>query len=88
MKNWPVKDYWVRYDPATHRAKLWLSIANGPAPEVIKENLSAEDMAAIAVILASGGALYFEDGSIGVESKITPPLYSGLGLPDPNARLG
>jgi hypothetical protein len=71
MKNWPVRDYWVRYDPATHCAKIWLSIENDPAPEVIKENLSAEDMAAIAVILLGGGARYFEDGSIGVESTIT-----------------
>jgi|GEM_PF-6140217 len=83
MKNWPVKDYWVKYDPATHRAKIWLSIDSGPAPEVIKENLSAEDMAAIAVILLGGGALYFEDGSIGVESKITPSFYLAL-----NQRLG
>lgn len=72
MKNWPIKNYWVRYDPATHSAKIWLSIENSPAPEVVKDDLSAEDLAAIAVILANGGALYFEDGSIGVESKSTP----------------
>jgi len=67
QKGYPIKGYWIKYNPRTHQGAVWLNMDNDPQPELNLQNLSAEDVAAMAAILNSGRALYLPDGSIMME---------------------
>ena len=68
MNRWPIRGYWIQFDPTTHRGAFWLNVDNDKEPELRKDNVSAEDMAVVTAILTTGRAVYFQNGSLGVEA--------------------
>lgn len=67
-QGWPILGYWIRFNPKTHVGVIWLNMDNDSQPEVMLNNLSPEEVAAIATILSSGRARYMPDNSIITQS--------------------
>jgi len=68
QKGWPVKNYWIKFDPKTSKGAIWLNMNDSSAPELNVQDISPQEVAALAVILGSGRARYMPDGSIMVGS--------------------
>jgi hypothetical protein len=62
--GWPIRGYWIKYDPKTHVGTIWLNMNDSPQPELTLNNVPPQEVAAIAAILSSGRARYTSDGSI------------------------
>jgi hypothetical protein len=66
--GWPIRGYWIKFNSKSHTGTIWLNMNDNPQPEVTLDNLSPEEVAAIAAILASGRARYTSDGSVVTQS--------------------
>jgi hypothetical protein len=64
--DWPINGYWIKFDPHTHQGSVSLQLDNDPNPEMTIENLSGDDIAAIAALLSHDGARYYRSGFIGI----------------------
>lgn len=67
-KHWPIKGYWIGFNPSTHQGIVGLQMDNDAAPDLKFENLSGDDVAALAAILTRGGAEYHSSGIIGIKA--------------------
>jgi hypothetical protein len=66
--GWPIRGYWIKFNPKTHMGTIWLNMNDSSQPEVTLNNLSPEETSAIAAILASGRAHLMSDGTIITQS--------------------
>ena len=68
QQEWPIRGYWIGYDPKTHQGRVSLQMDNDAPPDIDFKNLSAEDVSALAAILTRGGAYYHVSGIIGIKA--------------------
>lgn len=67
--DWPIKGYFIGYDPKTHQGRVLLDMVETQAGSEIKfENLTAEDIVVLTGILTRGGARYYKSGIVGIRS--------------------
>jgi hypothetical protein len=64
--SWPIKAYKIWFNPKTHQGVAEFQMDNNPGPDLRLEALTAEDVAALTIILNHGGATYYENGNIGI----------------------
>jgi hypothetical protein len=64
--SWPIKAYKIWFNPKTHQGVAELQMDNDPPPDLRLEALTAQDVAALTIILTHGGATYYENGNIGI----------------------
>jgi hypothetical protein len=62
-----IRSYWIQFNPKTRRGAFWLDFQGSSEPDVTKNDLTPEDVAAVTAILTTGRAVFFQDGSLGVE---------------------
>ena len=67
VKSYPIKGYWIGFNPKTREGVVALQMDNNPDPDVKFENLSSDDVAALAAILTQGGAEYRSSGIVGIK---------------------
>ena len=64
---WPVRGYWIGFNPKTHSGIVGLQLDKDRDSDVKFENLTAEDITALVAILSRGGAEYYRStGIIGI----------------------
>lgn len=68
VKSWPIKGYWIAFNPDTHVGIVGLQLDNDADPDKTFENLSANDVAALAAILTRGGAEYRSNGLVVIKA--------------------
>jgi hypothetical protein len=68
QQEWPIRGYWISFNPKNHLGRIALQLDNDAPPDVDFKNLSPEDVSAMAAILSRGGAFYHVQGFIGVKN--------------------
>ena len=69
VKSWPIRGYWIGFNPKTHKGLVALQMDNNADdPELTFKDLPGDDVAALAAILTQSGVEYRSTGLIGIKN--------------------